>query len=391
MPAASIVMALVLGAVVWIHRDALTALGAAGGALALMRTITELTRDAAHRPRPQVSLLQGDEVVQCVRVGHGRFRSLDIDAIVAFEIEAARATEPSADWVDMGWRDDGQGRPSPTSDDVTWRHGQPIDPENWAATLEAAEGWRRHIEPDERVEFDAEMEEHASALEEWLYNLEDEREDLRRRLPLGLRLGNTGGEPALDVTLTLRLPGGFEPVGRWDSLGPEPVRPRFEKGPHDAFMNHLEYARRRPREIPASLRPRPDPPPTVGPRYEDTKEGWVVTHRLSVVPHGLPVDVAEAAVLRVLVPGIHHIRWELHASNLPRPASGSLTIDVGPLDYEDPPIADLDVAQRALLLTGRHEIHPDPSDEEVSADRAALDALAAPTARDIASPGVEKA
>ena len=104
--------------------------------------------------------------------------------------------------------------------------------------------------------------------------------------------------------------------------------------------------------IPEHLRPIPEPPPTEGPRYDDEDEGCRATHRLDTLPHGLALDVPDAAIVRAVVPGTHEIRWEIHASNLPRHVSGALVVNVGPLEYDEPPIAELDVAQRALRLAG---------------------------------------
>ena len=215
--------------------------GAAGGVLAVLRTLADLTRGAVQRPRPRVSLTVENDVVDSVRVGYGRFRRLDIEAIVADEVRSARETLPRTQWVDMGWRDDEQTvRRSRQPDDPTWHHGWPVDADNWAAVVESGQGWRRRVERDERTVFAAEIERYARDLSEWLYDLEDERDERRRRLRLALRLQNTGREPALDVMLILRFPRGFQLVRERESLGPDPVRPRFEKGPQDAFMNLLE-------------------------------------------------------------------------------------------------------------------------------------------------------
>jgi hypothetical protein len=102
-----------------------------------------------------------------------------------------------------------------------------------------------------------------------------------------------------------------------------------------------------------------------------------VAHRLAALPHGPALDIPEGAIVRALVPGTHEIRWELHASNLSRPVSGALVVSVGPLGHDEPPIAELDVAQRALHLAGAHELNPDPSPEEEIERRAALEAFRA--------------
>ncbi len=271
-------------------------------------------------PDPRLCLRIGDELVTVAQaIGMVDAPALDVDRIVAAEVEMALRTLPPAPerTVRKPYANLGVG--------VGMFGPQPVT-------------------EDDRRHFREKVETYERALRAWLGRYGEIAASARRAIRIDPVVTNDGRVPARDIVVRLTLPEELIEADEPPKLADPPRRPKFEprRGTLDSLMMGSRVAMPDlsriaiPSHVGAlSTQPRR----RWGPKFDSS--GRKVEYGVVKVLHGLPDDLDELR-LSVLDLGEHLIGWEIHGDNLAEPTSGQIKLVIPQPEPSDQTIARLD-------------------------------------------------
>lgn len=270
--------------------DGLVAAGTLAAALAAALLL--IRNPFAARPRPVVLFTNGAQILE---VNPPAMVPIDHEAIVQDEVTRARATIP---------------KPKPHSADLRDQALVKIG-----------------VQPEHVEKWLALVPEYEAALREWLAQFERWRARRHEWVEFGLILSNEYGSAPLTRP---RIQIEFPQTGETFATGPSPPWPpdRLHFSMADLMGNvtprdpHQRRVLERQGEQPPAVEPAP-PGCLIGP----TGGPEVAEFHLDALTHGLEARTHRPLKLRC-GQGEHVLRYEVHADNLPRPATGELRICV---------------------------------------------------------------
>jgi hypothetical protein len=281
------------------------------------------------RPEPVLNLVTAQGPATSVVLTLPAIPEVDIDAIVERErraVELRRPRLPSRETPRA--RQEGKGIGG-----IAGLAGLARLAEN----LEAAglSSHPRAVTEDDIARFDGLVERFLGRIPGYVHSWLRYLEERRRVIALSALIDNTGGAPAADARVRLHFPDPCRQA-EWPEKPQRPWRPVFTP-PKPPWMRALvappDYQQLL--MTPKTLKP----PNLTGPFYEDGS--LLVRFDYAAIPHHDPITTP-GFIVGVPLEGEMSVPWTIHASNLPRPAEGSLLVDIR---YEPPkadPITTLD-------------------------------------------------
>ena len=275
--------------------------------------------------------------------------------------------------------------PPPASARIEWGRQRPLDLD--AIREDAMAGARRsapgtgalnsmiygamgmYAQPTEedRRRFAELVEEYGEEMEDWLAEAAAAFSGRVATLVTSVETSNPAQVDAEDALVLLRFPPGFEPAETTVDLAEQPGRPSFllRRSPL-AAITEPRWAN--PVRAQIYTVPSIRIPDTASmartffePSYRKTGGGLEVRYPRNKIRHGEVDGPGEELRVRCTNPGTHTIAWEIHAGNLPKARTGTITVAY--LEEEDgEPVKTLADLDNLLALLGL--VEPEESGDD---------------------------
>jgi len=223
----------------------------------------------------------------------GRRRPLDVDAIVEDALRSVRAQIPGS------------------------------------SVLSAISPWDRRWAPPteaDQDQFETAVGEYADALRAWMAELDEYLTGCARLLACEVVQTNPAEVDATEARVVIHLPAAFEPVAELPGAPPAPTPPRFPRRRSSLSLamqaNHQDVPRFDAPLI-ASRLERPVAVSLWEPGFTRSGGALQIDYPRQTIRHGESEPTGDPFIVRCQASGEFAARWQVHAANLARPATGS--------------------------------------------------------------------
>jgi hypothetical protein len=208
----------------------------------------------------------------------------------------------------------------------------------------------------DREEFAQKVEAYGEDLKAWLERVAEPIKQEMEVLVATVVLDNPAPLDAAEARVNLRLADGFGMAPEVEELEEPPQVPAFPLRRSRLVPQGLgvDYGPHYPTvpSISALARTRSDRPriSLEEPTYEEADGAVVVSYPRRTVRHGETGTAGDDLRVRCSKPGSYKVAWEIHASNLEKPATGALTVSRDPEPGE--PVQTLTDLEHLLVELG---------------------------------------
>ena len=319
---------------------------------AMVRRLQE--ESDAKRPKPTVSFVSTEGPAEAVLFERTRPPEIDVEEIVASERRAALATLPLVPGTPEA--EEAERRIEKAAADA----GIAVPPILKALTNPKLErqlglagfGHSRllPVTKDDHAAFQKVVDEYEAKLRRFIPAWIEYLGRIRSVVVLKALVGNDGGAPADGASVRLTFP---DPCvrGQIPKRPGEPARPTFEQRRTTAYsaVERLlgfdnDRLTRTLLTTPAIRTPSITAPNLTGPFYDDGSV--IVRFEYRSLQHHDPFET-DSFVLAIPEPAVYDVDWVVHAKNLPRPATGTLSVE---FREHDPPVETVTTFEALLAL-----------------------------------------